>query len=252
MVLAKIKDRAKAIQLRKRGYSYNEIKMIIPVSKSSLSVWLRNVKLDRKASASLIEKSDTSRIKACQAVIAKRIRITSKIIADAEREIGKINKRELWLIGTALYWAEGAKQKEHNISQLVQIGNSDPRVIKLILKWLTECCKIPVEELQFRLAIHETANVNKAQKYWSNLIGVPQKEFKKTLIKKHKIKTNRKVNDTYRGLLEIRVRKSTNFNRKIFGWIQGINKNIGRSSSGRTPPFGGGYEGSNPSLPAKK
>lgn len=52
------------------------------------------------------------------------------------------SKQTLWCIGIALYWAEGAKQKPHNVSQKVAFSNSDPAMIKLFVRWLHECCYI--------------------------------------------------------------------------------------------------------------
>lgn len=40
--------KAKAIALRQQGLSYNEILAQVPVSKSSLSLWLRNIPVDRE------------------------------------------------------------------------------------------------------------------------------------------------------------------------------------------------------------
>lgn len=45
----KIHEREKAIVLRKEGYSLNEIKALVPVSKSTLSTWLRNIQLSKAA-----------------------------------------------------------------------------------------------------------------------------------------------------------------------------------------------------------
>jgi len=154
--------------------------------------------------------------------------LSEKIKNEAAKEVGKISKRELWLIGTALYWAEGTKQKENNPSQKVRFNNSDPRMIKLFLKWLTKICSIPLKDLNFEIYIHETANIEEAKKYWSNVLNLPITKFQKVRLKRHKIKTNRKnINKNYYGLLAISVKQSTNLNRKIMGWVEGICKNCG-------------------------
>ena len=36
-----------------------------------------------------------------------------QIYNDAMKAIGAISPREVWLMGTVLYWAEGAKEKEY-------------------------------------------------------------------------------------------------------------------------------------------
>jgi transposase len=45
----KIIEKIKAIELRKRGYSVNEIVKNIGVSKSSISTWVRNVVLSEQS-----------------------------------------------------------------------------------------------------------------------------------------------------------------------------------------------------------
>jgi len=41
------------------------------------------------------------------------------------------------LIGAALYWAEGSKDKPYARRERVQFINSDPDVIGFFLRWLT-------------------------------------------------------------------------------------------------------------------
>lgn len=225
-MIEKIKERQKAIALRKKGLSYNEILKRIPVAKSTLSLWLRDIGLAKKQKQRLTEKRRIAQIKAQQTCRNNRIKATEKIKLLARKEIQNISKRELWLIGIALYWAEGSKQKETRVSEMVSFGNSDPNMIILFIRWLKEICLIKDEEINIRLYIHKIGDEKRALRYWSKVIKRPVKRFQKTVFKKHNIKTNRKVdNSKYFGLLDIRVKKSTNFNRKISGWIEGIIQN---------------------------
>jgi len=52
----KDKERKKAVLLRQQGHSYNEILEQVPVSKSSLSIWLRGIHLDSEAQVKLAQK----------------------------------------------------------------------------------------------------------------------------------------------------------------------------------------------------
>jgi len=222
-MIKKTKEKQKAIALRKEGLSYNEILERIPVAKSTLSLWLRDIGLAKRHIQRFTEKRKISQAKAAKACRDKRIRITEEIKSVARKDIKKLNKKELWLIGTVLYWAEGSKQKETNVSQRVSFGNSDSEMIKLFLRWLKEICLVEDKGLLIRLYIHRTGDEKKALDYWSKVVKIPIKKFQKTVFKKHNIRTNRKVdNSQYFGLLDIGVRKSTNLNRKITGWIEGI------------------------------
>ncbi len=224
-MLLKNKKKEKAIKLRKKGYSYSEILEKVPVAKSTLSLWLRSVGLSKRQKQRLTEKKLAAMKRGWEACRRKRLDITAMIRNKAESDIGKISKRELWLMGIMLYWAEGTKQKENNVSQGVQFCNSDPETTKMFIEWLLDVCKISKENIHFRIYLHENnkKRLNYVQKYWSKVTQFPIKDFQKITWKKNKIKTNRKnIGENYYGLLSVKVRRSTNLNRKIQGWIKGI------------------------------
>lgn len=215
-------ERGRAIALRKLGLSYNEIRREVDVSKSTLSLWLRSVGLAKPQKQRITFLRRWASKKGQLAIRKKRVRKMENIITNAARDISTISQRELWLIGIALYWAEGSKPKPHNLAQRVRFGNSDPRMIQIFLKWLTQCCGVPWEDIRFRIYIHETADVLQAKSYWKSIIG-HNMIFSKTVLKKHKPHTNRRNRFTnYHGLLDITIKRSTDFNRKITGWIKGI------------------------------
>jgi hypothetical protein len=132
------------------------------------------------------------------------------------------------LIGIALYWGEGAKEKEYRPGSGIKFSNSDPYMIRVFLRWLLEIVRVPEEKIYFDIYIHENYKdkINQVINYWSNNTGFSQKDFNHIYFKKNKINTKRKnIGDSYFGLLRIGVRSSSSLNRRITGWIQGINKN---------------------------
>jgi hypothetical protein len=160
----------------------------------------------------------------------QRLSIIKEINNRTLKDIGSLSKRELFLIGVCLYWAEGAKQKETNVSQITRLSNSDPKLINVFLKWLREICKINKDDIFFYIFLHETAKekLQSVKEYWSEVTEFPLNKFNRVTWKKNKIKTNRKnIGDSYRGLLSVNVKRSTNLNRKIAGWILGIYKSCG-------------------------
>src|SRR3989338_3599097 len=138
----KIAEKQKAIELRKQGFSYREILEKIPVAKSSLSLWLKSVKLAESQTQRLTEKKIASALRGAMKRKEDRIVLTKQIKDKARVEVGKLSNRGLWLIGIALYWAEGSKEKEYNRGSRIIFSNSDPYMIKLFLKWLIEIVKI--------------------------------------------------------------------------------------------------------------
>lgn len=221
-MILKAEEKEKAIKLRKEGFSYSEILKNIPVAKSTLSLWLRSVGLSKKQKQRLTDKKLLSMKRGWEAKHKKRLDITETIKNKAKEDIKKISKHDLWLMGVMLYWAEGAKAKEWNVSVGLKFSNSDPAMVCLFLRWLKEICSVLPQDMVYELYIHETANFENALRYWSKIVSVPSSKIK-VYFKHNKIKTKRKnIGNDYNGLLMVRVRKSTNLNRKITGWVEGI------------------------------
>ena len=124
-----------------------------------------------------------------------------------------------------MYWAEGSKSKPHSPSVGVVFSNSDSVMIKIYLRWLREVLKIADERIDFEIFIHEShrGSTEEIRNYWSKVTGFSISGFGKIYFKKNKIRTKRKnVGDRYKGLLRIKVKKSTNLNRRIEGLIEGV------------------------------
>jgi hypothetical protein len=133
------------------------------------------------------------------------------------------------LIGVALYWAEGSKEKANKPGAGVQFVNSDGTMIKLFLKWLSEIDTVTPERIKFTVAIHENSEnrIGNVIKFWSQQTGFPKDKFTRIYYKKHNPKTKRKnVGSLYNGVLAITVNRSSDLNRKIAGWTQAINNII--------------------------
>ncbi len=223
--MSKFKEKEKAISLRKKGLSYNEILKNIPVAKSTLSLWLRSVGLSKEQKQKLTKKKLAAALKGAKVRKDQRLDITKEIKDKAKNEIGKLSNRELWLIGTALYWGEGGKERQ--FGSLLIFGNSDANMIKLYLKWLKRICGVNKKDIHFRIYLHKTSKyrLKIVQKYWAKVTNFSEINFQKITWKKNKINTNRKnIGDNYYGLISIIVKKSTNLNRKVQGWIEGIYK----------------------------
>lgn len=223
----KQKAKEKAIKLRKEGFSYNEILRQVPVAKSTISLWLRSVGLSEKQKQRLTEKKIKAALRGALSRKKQRIELVQKIKKDAVKDVGSdISQRELWLIGTALYWAEGSKEKEEKPGLGISFINSDPFMIKFFLNWLLKILKLPNKRIKFEIYIHENHKVRLPSiiKYWANITNFNESCFSTVYFKKNKIKTKRKnVGNNYQGLLRIKASASSSLNRKISGWIDGIN-----------------------------
>jgi hypothetical protein len=221
-----------AVLLRKIGWSYSEIQKQIPRSISTLSLWLNHIKLTEKQKQRLLDKTIPNRVLGSKSLREARIKKAKIIVDNARNRIGNITRKELWLIGSVLYWAEGSKQKEHDPSKQVIFSNSDPTMIKVFLKWLEKPLGIPRDRIVFEIYIHETYQKSKRAlaTYWSRATGFPTSRFGTVYYKKNKVHSYRKNRGAnYHGVLRITVVKSTDLNREITGWISGICGRLGIS-----------------------
>jgi len=193
------------------------------ISKSTVSYWLQKVKVTNEQKKSLLEKQRIGQIKGAQKRRNWRLTKELLILTKAAKEVTRISRRELWLLGVIAYWCEGTKQKANNVSGRVIFTNSDPFLIKLFVRWIKEICKVNADRIIYTLYIHKTGDSGAGLDYWSSIVGVKKERFAKTVIKKHNISTNRKYDSSlYFGLLKIAIRNSTDLNRQIKGWMKGI------------------------------
>jgi hypothetical protein len=161
-----------------------------------------------------------------------------------------VTRREVFLIGAALYWAEGAKAKPWRPSQCVSFINSDPQLIALFLSWL-DVIGVTRDRLSFRLSIHESADVNAAERFWREVIEEPSVRFHRPQLKKHVPSTKRRnTGGEYHGCLIIRVSRSTELYRRIEGWVEGTVNSLGRGVTAARRPLEPSGLGSNPGAPA--
>ena len=212
----KFEEKIKAVQLRKQGKSYSEILKKILVSKSTVSLWLRDIELTRKQKEILFKGRQKSRYAGAKARQKKLIEKTKYIIEEAKKEIKRNYKNPLFLSGLMLYWAEGDKS---DIGEAVKFSNSDPFLIKLMMKWFKIFCKVPKDKIRIALHIHTLHCRPQIERYWAKIINIPLKQFHKTQIKPTSLRQRR--NPLYDGTCVIRINNKNLF-RKIKGWKLGI------------------------------
>jgi hypothetical protein len=214
-----------AITLRKNGHSYNEILKLVPVAKSTLSLWLRDVGLNKSQQQHFSEKKRQAQLRGGAARHVDRLERTTIVINEAKKSVGTLTHRELLLIGAALYWAEGAKEKTYRPSVRLDFTNSDPDMIRLYVHWLRKVLLVDESDIVQILHIHKNrkSDIEVFTKFWLQVTGLKPENCAKPIIKQHNPKTIRKnVDDTYHGLVAIRVRRSIMLNRRVQGYIRGI------------------------------
>lgn len=176
--------RADAVAMRQAGKSYREIREVLGVSKSTLSLWLRAIPLTEEQQQVLVRRgpeATSARADANRELAARR---RAAIQADARSQILQLCESELFVAGVVAYWAEGSKNKPWRFGQRVVFVNSDPGLIRLFVRWLG-LIGVEQDRLSFRLLIHESADVDASLDYWSRIVGAPTTSFGRTTMKTH-------------------------------------------------------------------
>ncbi|MEV6163092.1 hypothetical protein AB0L71_14405 [Streptomyces sp. NPDC052052] len=213
-----LRERARALRLQ--GMTYDRIQVELGCSKSSISLWVRD--LPKPEHRRTREEASAIARRGWEATLQRREVERREVKRTAQGEIGTMSARELFLIGVGLYWSEGSKDKPHARRERVTFVNSDPGMIQVFLAWL-DLLEVSPEQLRFHVMIHESADVAAAERYWADLVDTDISALGKTSLKTHNPKTIRKnVGENYRGCLVVRVLKSADLYRRVEGWWYGI------------------------------
>lgn len=188
--MAKLKERTRAINLRKQEMSYSQIKKIVKVSKGTLSCWLRNYPLSKKQIRKLRDRSPQRIERFRQTMQKKRERRINETYEEQKKKWLPLSKRELFLAGLFLYWGEGRKGLNADIT----VTNTDPQIIKFYLFWLTKILKIPKKDIRLSLHLYNDMDIKEEHRFWNKLLDISLCNFNKPYIKK-----SSKYRLTYKG-----------------------------------------------------
>lgn len=92
--------------------------------------------------------------------------------------INSIEKARLLGMGIGLYWGEGNKLNKCS----VKLGNTDPEIIKLFIRFLVEIFEINIDKLKYSLQIFSDVDVNEASNFWSKELNIEKKQLGKITI----------------------------------------------------------------------
>lgn len=217
----KLEEKLLAQKLRRKGLSYREIKRHINVSKSTLSLWCRDIALTPKQALRLFKNrlkgAAKGRIIGAKIQQQRRLKQIQKLLREGRADIGKISQRDRFMAGIALYAAEGTKRDGR-----INFANSDPKLIRFMTSWFRGFCNAPNSKLRGKLWIHRNRDEKKARNFWSKLTRIPLNQFHKSYIAENKVNSRkiRKQIHEY-GVFSIGFSDAKK-HRKLMGWIAGI------------------------------
>ncbi len=151
----------------------------------------------------------------------RRIEYESMIFAKSAMEVESMTRREFFIAGIVLYWAEGFK---HSTESTLGLATLDPKMAKFYTRWLSLCLGIERNNLYFRV----TTNVSLANKvkgmeaWWANYLEVDISQFHKPFFQRTKQSRVYPKTKEYHGVVRIRVARGTTYLRRMRGWLSGV------------------------------
>ncbi len=214
----KITEKQKAIALREKGWTLNEIAKEIGCSKASVSVWVRHILLTEEQKFRITEKGRNlgSVERRRLARLSNEQKKRDEVVLKAKEDILTVSPKELMLIGAMLYLGEGNKASRG----IARLTNSDPSVIKMMMRFFREVCGVPEGKFHAHIHTFENADIKKTEAYWSQVTGIPVRQFYKTYVKQSIASKHKRKTLPY-GTLDIGVCDTKLF-LTIMGWIEKI------------------------------
>lgn len=168
----KVKEQEQARRLRREGRTLNEIAETLGVSKSSASLWTRDVEFTPRLP--LGNRNHGPRKRGPNVLQRRKEEEIERLNAEGVARIGVLSDHAFLVAGVALYAGEGSKTDGG-----LKFANSDPRMVAFFLAWLRRFLAIDESRLRFRLYLHQGLDLDAAHRFWSDLTGIPIGQFGK-------------------------------------------------------------------------
>lgn len=211
----KPKEKERAISLREQGKTIKIIAEELKVSKGTVSVWVRHVKLTSKQAELIFEKNPLAKLGAL------RRKENAKIIRQKWQDEGKLQaKKQEWLhaSGCMLYWGEGYKTKN-----TTGIANSDPNLLKLFIKFLKKYFGTTTQDIRITVNCYADSAEEIADKeaFWIDSLSLSKECLGKTQVNvAPKSSKGYYKNRVSNGTCKLIVKRSTKIVQHIFGAMQ--------------------------------
>lgn len=145
------------------------------MSKGTLSDWLSGIEFT--PNAEVVERIGRARTAAVLAQQQRKLNSLALAKSMAAADIQSISKRDLQMLGLGVYIGEGSKS-----FGITKIVNSNPKIIRLCLKWFKEVFGISNRNFRVRIHLYPDNDIKETLNFWSNVLKIPLEQFQKTQI----------------------------------------------------------------------
>jgi hypothetical protein len=166
----KLREQDEARRLRARAWTLAEIAEHLQVSKSSVSLWVRDVAFAQRprSGGGRAARRGPNRLE------RRKHEEIERLLAEGRARIGRLSERDFLIAGVALYAGEGMKRDGQ-----VGFANTSPAFVDFFCRWLRHFFDVDESRLRLRLYLHEGLDIEAANCFWQELTGIPQEQFLK-------------------------------------------------------------------------
>jgi hypothetical protein len=165
--LGKVKEQEQARALRAQSRTLADIAKILGVSKSSVSLWVRDVPFTPSP-----RRRGPQRRR--QPLREQKLREIEELNRAGRERIGVLSDEAHFVAGVALYAGEGSKTDGE-----VRFSNSDPKMVRFFCAWFRRFFNIDETRMRGRLYLHHGLDLSAAEAFWSSLASIPTTQFHK-------------------------------------------------------------------------
>lgn len=208
----------KARKLRAQGWSYKEICEIVPVTKSSISLWCSDIPLTKIQRIRLKKLSlgAAARGRKTWADLrrATRQELLRKLAKQAQSDIGTLSKRERFVAGIMLYAGEGDKTQER-----IGMANSNPAILQFMLEWFIEFLELDRDHFHVHLYLHVGRSEPKAREFWAKTLRIRKSQI--VYVYRPEPRPSHKGNIHKFGVCSIRFHNGL-AHRRLMAWVRAV------------------------------
>lgn len=192
-----------------------ELAALLRVSRSTISLWVRDIDLTDEQHEDLCRRSGSGRIR------GSKMNAARALARHREAQcIGRVAARQgdvLHAAGCMLYWAEGSRNRN-----AVEFVNSDPAMVVFFLRFLRACFSIPDAKIRVtcNLFADHAEKQREIEGFWLRELGLPKTCLRKSTVNRYsKHSKKKRRNKLLYGTCRLNI-SDTGLVHEIYGAIQ--------------------------------
>ncbi len=213
----KLTEQQEARRMRRdEGLSLNEIAARLHVSKTSVSLWVRDIVLTEPQIAHLTTQNPLYNRQLHSSQLS---RVRSRAVRANYQEAGRQRAKQgdpLHMAGCMLYWAEGSKGRCD-----VAFTNSDPEMVAFFVRFLECCYDVQKQEMVAYInCFDDEVSASETEDFWLERLKLPRTQLRKTTLNYFSSYSQKKrISKLKYGTCRVNVHR-TEIVQNIFGAIQ--------------------------------